>query len=414
MKAKSLVKLGIVTVLIIAIAIIALTGFQIGKYKFLPVGKAISLGLDLSGGVSTVYRVTDTNVDNYDALLEGTISALRTRLTNQGYTEATVSAQGDDCIRVEIPDVDDPQAVMDIIGTPAHLEFRDPTGAVIIEGDDIKNCGVSTTENSMYCVAFELTSEGAKAFGDATTQWVGNTISIYLDNEEISSPRVNQAITGGSGSITFTGMTQEESYEASKRLVTLILSGALPLDIEESETRAISATLGIEAIDGALLAGILGLALVALFMIIMYRLPGFASSLALCIYVLIVLYALAIFGAQLTLQGIAGILLGIGMAVDANVIIFERFREELKNGRSVMNAVTFGFKNAFSAVLDASVTTVIAAVVLLYFGTGSVQGFATTLLISVVASFFTAVFVTRWLLKLMVRLGIKNMAAYTR
>ncbi len=414
MKKKSLIKLGIVVVLIVLVTILALKGLQIGKYIVKPVGSAISLGLDLSGGVSTVYRVTDTSAENYETLLEGTISALRNRLTSQGYTEATVATQGSDSIRVEIPDVDDPQAVMDIIGTPAHLEFRDPTGAVVIEGKDIKDCGYVRDEYGKYQVGFTLNSEGSKAFADATSQWIGYAISIYLDNELVSSPTVQSAITGGSGVISFSNMTEEETAQAAQRLITLILSGALPLDIEESETRAISATLGIEAIDGALLAGIIGLILVMIFMIFMYRLPGVASSLALCIYVLIVLYALAIFEAQLTLQGIAGILLGIGMAVDANVIIFERFREELKSGRTYMNAVTFGFKNAFSAVLDASVTTVIAAVVLMYFGTGSVKGFATTLLISVVASFFTAVFVTRWLLKLMVRLGIKSAAAYTR
>ena len=209
-------------------------------------------------------------------------------------------------------------------------------------------------------------------------------------------------------------LSAEESQKQSQELALLIQSGALPLDIEESETRAISATLGFEAIDGAVIAGIVGLCLVVLFMIIMYRLPGVAASMALSIYVLIVFYALAIFNAQLTLQGIAGILLGIGMAVDANVIIFERFREEYKLGRTLNNAVKFGFKNAFSSIIDSNVTTVIAAVVLLIFGTGSIKGFASTLIISVVVSFFTATFITRWLLKSFVNLGFTKKWLYTR
>ena len=210
------------------------------------------------------------------------------------------------------------------------------------------------------------------------------------------------------------GMTVEQSLEESRNLAMLIKSGALPLDIAEVETRAISATLGLEAIDGAITAGLIGLLLVILFMLVMYRLPGVAASMALCIYVLIVFYALAITGAQLTLQGIAGILLGIGMAVDANVIIFERFREELKQGRTPVNAVKFGFKNAGRAVIDSNVTTLIAAIVLLFFGTGTIKGFAITLTISVIASLFTAVFVTRSLLLAICNLGIKSKGAYTR
>ena len=202
--------------------------------------------------------------------------------------------------------------------------------------------------------------------------------------------------------------------EWANNLAMLIQSGALPLDIEEVETRAISATLGIQAIDGALLAGIVGLAIILIFMLVMYRLPGIAADLALLIYVLIVFYVMAIIGVQLTLQGVAGILLGIGMAVDANVVIFERFREELKDGRTPLNAVKFGFRNAGRAVLDSNVTTLIAAVVLMIFGTGTIKGFATTLLISVLASLFTAVVVTRWLLNLICRLDIRKRSAYTR
>jgi preprotein translocase subunit SecD len=244
---------------------------------------------------------------------------------------------------------------------------------------------------------------------------MGQAISIYLDDELISAPTVQAVITEGSGIISGSSTeSSEESYKWAHNLAVLIQSGALPMDIAEVETRAISATLGIEAIDGAIIAGIVGLILVLVFMLVMYRLPGVAADMALLIYVLIVFYALAISGAQLTLQGIAGILLGIGMAVDANVVIFERFREELKEGRTPLNAVKFGFRNAGRAVLDSNVTTLIAAVVLMIFGTGTIKGFATTLMISIIASYFTAVVVTRGLLILICKLGINNRSAYTR
>lgn len=420
MKVKSLIKLGIVTLLIIAVAFLALNGLQIGKYIVKPVSRAISLGLDLRGGVSTEYIVTDTTVEDYQILLDGTVSALRNRLTAAGFTEATVAIQGTDRILVEIPDVDDPEEVAAIIGTPAHLEFRDPNGNVVIEGKDIDKAAATWTDDTATeaGVSFQLNAEGSKAFEQATTEFIGQSISIYLDDELISDPVVNSIIPGGNGIITYGGnsgtVNTEESVEWANNLAMLIQSGALPLDIAEVETRAISATLGVEAIDGAVLAGIIGLALILIFMLVMYRLPGIAADLALLIYVLIVFYAMAIIGVQLTLQGIAGILLGIGMAVDANVVIFERFREELKDGRTPVNAVRFGFRNAGRAVADSNITTLIAAVVLMIFGTGTIKGFAVTLLISILASLFTAVVVTRWLLNLICKLDIRKTSAYTR
>ena len=423
MKGKSIAKLAVTLVVIVLVALLAVFGLKIPQiskiYGIKPVAEAISLGLDLRGGIATEYIATDTTVEDFESLMESTVSALRKRLTNAGFTEANVARQGADRIRVEIPGVDDHEEVVRIIGTPAHLEFRDPSGNVVLEGKNIVRADVAQTgSDAYYCVDFELDAEGKKAFADATSELIGQTISIYLDDERISAPRVQSAITDGRGQITMgdaaSGMTVEQSLEESRNLAMLIKSGALPLDIAEVETRAISATLGLEAIDGAITAGLIGLLLVILFMLVMYRLPGVAASMALCIYVLIVFYALAITGAQLTLQGVAGILLGIGMAVDANVIIFERFREELKQGRTPINAVKFGFKNAGRAVIDSNVTTLIAAIVLLFFGTGTIKGFAITLTISVIASLFTAVFVTRSLLLAICNLGVKGKGAYTR
>jgi len=422
MKRKSIAKLATTFIVIVLVTLLALFGLKIPQiskiYSLKPVAKAISLGLDLSGGISTEYAAVDTTVEDFEILMDSTVSALRQRLTSAGFTEANVSRQGSDRIRVEIPGVEDHEQVVSIIGTPAHLEFRDPSGNVVVEGKNITKAYVGTYTNTdgstTYCVALEMDKEGADAFAEATASNIGSAISIYLDDEVISSPTVQSAITDGKCQITMSGMSNEEAYEQCEYLAMLIQSGALPMDIAEIETRAISATLGLEAIDGAIVAGIIGLILIMVFMLVMYRIPGLAASMALWIYVLIVFYAIAISGAQLTLQGIAGILLGIGMAVDANVVIFERFREELKMGRTPENAVKFGFKNAGRAVLDSNVTTLIAAVVLLVFGTGTIKGFAITLTISVIASLFTAVVITRTLLKWICNMNIKNPKLFTR
>lgn len=423
MKGKSIAKLAVTMIVIVLVTLLALFGLKIPQiskiYGIKPVGEAISLGLDLRGGMATEYVATDTTVEDFDMLMDSTVAALRERLTNAGFTETNVARQGTDRIRIEIPGVENHEEVVSIIGTPGRLEFRDPSGNVVVDGQNIVLAEARQQGSSLYPVVyFELDEEGKQAFADATSELVGQSISIYLDDELISSPVVQEPLTEGWGVISLgdekSGLSVEQVREDVNNLAMLIQSGALPLDIAEVETRSISATLGLEAIDGAVIAGIVGLALVILFMLVMYRLPGVAASMALCIYVLIVFYAIAILGAQLTLQGIAGILLGIGMAVDANVIIFERFREELAAGRTPQSAVTFGFRNAGRAVIDSNVTTLIAAVVLLFFGTGTIKGFAITLLISVLASLFTAVIVTRSLLRAICNLGIRSKGAYTR
>ena len=426
MKSKAIVKLAVVALLVIVCSFLMLEGCQIPGtiYEFRPVSEVLSLGLDLRGGLATEYVATDTSLENFDTLMDSTVSVLRTRLTNAGFTEATIARQGTDTIRVEIPDVEDPEEVVSLIGTPAHLEIRDPEGNVVIEGKDIKSAQVGTTDasqpslTSSPVVVLEFTEEGAAAFAEATETWLGQSLGIYLDDQQISSPVVNDVITNGEAVISYDsngGMSNEEQWKSCETLALQITSGALPLDITEKETRAISPTLGVEAMQGAVLAGLIGLILIILFMIAVYRLPGVAASLALLIYILIVFALLCeIPGVQLTLQGVAGILLGIGMAVDANVVLFERFREELHLGRSPMAALKFGYKNALSAILDSNITTLIAAGVLLAFGTGTIQGFATTLIISVVTSLFTAVFVTRFLLRQIINLDIQNLNLYSR
>ena len=411
LRARALVSLVAIVVVVAVCAYLGLCGFGKGTMiNYLkPWGDAISLGLDLRGGVYTVYQAENNGDPDFDTKMESTVSILTSRLTRQGFTEATVTRQGSDRIRVEIPNVSDPNQILTIIGTPAQLYFVDESGNNLMEGGMVKNAQAAQDQDGKPCIAFELTDEGAKIFAEATAANLGKTISITLDGETISRATVNTVIAGGKGEITG-NFTADEA----KNLATLILSGALPLNLTQLEVSAISATLGVEALDRAIQAGIIGVALVMLFMLFRYRLCGLVADIALTIYIMIVVLLLALTGAQLTLPGVAGIILGIGMAVDANVVIFERIREEVKNGRPIGSAVRKGFSNALSAIIDSNVTTIIAAVVLYAFGTGSVRGFALTLGIGVATSLVTAVFVTHKLLDIFADLGIKNQKLYVR
>ena len=406
---RAVISLVAIVVVVAVCAYLGLFGFGKGTMiNYLkPWGDAISLGLDLRGGVYTVYQAEDNGDPDFDTKMESTVSILTSRLTRQGFTEATVTRQGSDRIRVEIPNVSDPNQILTIIGTPAQLYFVDEDGNNLMEGSMVKNAQAAQDQDGKPCIAFELTDEGAKIFAEATAATLGKTISITLDGETISRATVNTVIAGGKGEITG-NFTADEA----KNLATLILSGALPLNLTQLEVSAISATLGVEALDRAIQAGVIGVILVMLFMLFRYRLCGLVADIALTIYIMIVVLLLALTGAQLTLPGVAGIILGIGMAVDANVVIFERIREEVKVGRPIGSAVRKGFSNALSAIIDSNVTTIIAAVVLYAFGTGSVRGFALTLGIGVATSLFTAVFVTHKLLDIFADMGIKNQKLY--
>ena len=408
-RTRAVISLVAIIVVVAVCAYLGLFGFGKGTMiNYLkPWGDAISLGLDLRGGVYTVYQAEDNGDPDFDTKMESTVSILTSRLTRQGFTEATVTRQGSDRIRVEIPNVSDPNQILTIIGTPAQLYFVDEDGNNLMDGAMVKNAQAAQDQDGKPCIAFELTDEGAKIFAEATAANLGKTISITLDGETISRATVNTVIAGGKGEITG-NFTADEA----KNLATLILSGALPLNLTQLEVSAKSATLGVEALDRAIQAGIIGVALVMLFMLFRYRLCGLVADIALTIYIMIVVLLLALTGAQLTLPGVAGIILGIGMAVDANVVIFERIREEVKNGRPIGSAVRKGFSNALSAIIDSNVTTIVAAVVLYAFGTGSVRGFALTLGIGVATSLVTAVFVTHKLLDIFADLGIKNQKLY--
>lgn len=408
-KARGVTSLLVIILLVAVFGYLAIYGLQVGKFILLPVSQGIPQGLDLKGGVSSVYEAKDTGVEDFAAKLSSAMEILRNRLDAKGYTEATISKQGENRIRIEIPDVENPDAVLSIIGKPALLQFVDPEGNVILEGSEVESAkpGYLSGAGGAPIVSLKFKSEGAKAFADATANNIGRRISIVLDGKEISSPEVKSAIPNGECYIENIG-----SIDEAQELAMLIQSGALPLELEQLEIRTISATLGVDALNGSLLAGLIGVAVLFLFMIVYYRLSGLIADFALIIYILIVVYLLAILNVQLTLPGIAGIILSIGMAVDANVIIFERMKEELRAGKTLRAALDSGFKKALLTIIDSNVTTLIAAFVLMIFGTGPIKGFAYTLTIGILVSMFTALTVTRFLMRCLIALNVKSPKLY--
>ena len=371
---------------------------------------SIPLGLDLSGGVSITYQVVDENPSAED--MSDTIYKLQKRVDSYS-TEASVYQVGDDRITVEIPGVQDANEILEDLGNPGSLEFQMPDGTVFMTGDMVEDAqGATATDrygNKQYIVSLKLTDEGAKIFGEVTSENIGKNLPIVYDGETISYPQVQSAITGGEAQIT--GMS---SFEEADNLATQIRIGSLSLQLSELESSVVGAQLGSQAISSSLKAGAIGLAIVMVFIIIMYAVPGIAASLALAIYTTLVIATLYLFEITLTLPGIAGIILGIGMAVDANVIVFARIREEIATGKSVQASMKIGFQKAMSAILDGNITTLIAAVVLMALGSGTVKGFAYTLMIGIILSLFTAMVVTRYILYSLYALGLKDEKLYGR
>ena len=371
---------------------------------------SIPLGLDLSGGVSITYQVVDENPSAED--MSDTIYKLQKRVDSYS-TEASVYQVGDDRITVEIPGVQDANEILEDLGNPGSLEFQMPDGTVFMTGDMVADAQAATQTdtygNKEYVVALKLTDEGAKIFGEVTSENIGKNLPIVYDGETISYPRVQTAITGGEAQIT--GMAD---FEEAETLATQIRIGSLSLQLSELESSVVGAQLGSQAIASSLKAGAIGLAIVMVFMIVMYAVPGIAASLALAIYTTLVIATLYLFEITLTLPGIAGIILGIGMAVDANVIVFARVREEIATGKSVQTSMKIGFQKAMSAILDGNITTLIASVVLMALGSGTVKGFAYTLMIGIILSLFTAMVVTRYILYSLYALGLKSEKLYGR
>lgn len=370
--------------------------------------KNIHLGLDLAGGVSITYQTVDSNPTSEQ--MADTIYKLQKRV--EGYsTEAQVYQEGTDRINIEIPGVSDANAILEELGRPGSLEFQDVSGNVLISGTDVKSAEAKgytdNLGNNSYMVELTLTDEGAEKFAKATEENLGSRLPIVYDGEIISAPTVETVITGGSATIT-----NMSSFEAAKQLASTIRIGSLQLELTELRSKVVGAQLGENAISTSLKAGAIGFALVVIFMIVIYLVPGFASGIALAIYVALMMILLNAFDITLTLPGIAGIILSIGMAVDANVIIFARIREELATGKTVRSSMKIGFQKALSAIVDGNITTLLAALVLALKGSGSVKGFAQTLALGIVLSMFTALVVTRLVLNSLYAVGLKSEKLY--
>ena len=406
-KTKSIVILTVLAILIAFFGAASFVSFEIpnSTIDYKSIFGTIGKGIDLEGGyyaVLTPKSGETASSEDIDAVIE----TLRSRLDENGYTEATITRQ-DNGLRVEIPAIDNPDDVMELIGDQGELQFRDSKGNVKVRGEHVKDARSGYDENGKPTVYLEFTSEGATLFASATKaiaakeDGVENKLSIYLGDRLISSPTVSAEIPNGQATIT--GI---ESIDTAKTIASVIKSGSLKIDFQISESRQISATLGDNVLNGAMLAAGIGLIAIFILMIVFYGGMGIAASLALMIYVILYVAILAIFpGVQLTFPGIAGIILSIGMAVDANVVIFERIKDEYRNGKRVKAAVDSGFKRAVITVLDSNVTIIIASVVLWIFCSGSIKGFAITLGIGVLVSLFTAIFVTRGLMAVLKPFG---------
>jgi len=415
---RSIIKLAAIVLVIGLLMFVALYGIDFTDTARIPGvldPDGVIQGLDLKGGSVIVYEaaVSDPTEDQMDTVA----NMLRTRLDGLGYSEATVTRQGAKKVRIEIPSVSDPSEAAATLGSVAELKFVDYQGNELLKGSDVKTAAAeygATDEmgKSGHFVSLEFTDEGTKKFAEATgkaaAQPAGqNVIGIMMDDIVISMPRCEQQINDSTCVIT-----GDFTAEEAKSLAANIKSGQLPFSLNQAELRSISATLGDTALATSMKAGIIGIILVMLFMLLMYRLPGLIADIALLSYISIVGILLANLHVNLTLPGIAGIILAIGMAVDANVVIFERVKEELKLGKTVRSAVDAGFNRALSAVIDSNVTTIISAVILILLGTGTIKGFGVTLLIGVVVSMISAIFVTKFLLKQLIGLKVKNLWLY--
>lgn len=370
----------------------------------------IKLGLDLAGGVSITYEAVGEDAPSAEDMSD-TIYKLQKRVETYS-TEAEVYQEGSDRINIEIPGVTDANRILEDLGKPGSLQFQTMDGAVVLEGTDVADAraGSNTDEftgNRENVVSLTLTEEGTTKFAVATAANIGSQIAIVYDGEVISAPTVNEAIGGGQAQIS-----GNFTFEEAEQLASTIRIGTLSLELQELRSNVVGAKLGEEAIATSLRAGVIGFLLVILFMILVYRLMGVAAGVALTAYVGLVLGLLNGFEMTLTLPGIAGIILSIGMAVDANVIIFARVREELATGKTVRSSMKIGFQKALSAIVDGNVTTLIAALVLSLKGSGSVKGFAQTLALGIVVSMFTALVVTRLVLNALYALGLQDVKYY--
>lgn len=434
MKMRNTATLLVIMLVIVISGYVALNGIQLGHIAIESVQDSMKLGLDIEGGVVVVYEAeTDLTGTDLDQLMTQTISVISRRINALGLTEPNISRQGDKRIRIELPGVKDSQEAVKVIGQTAQLEFVRVNndsfamtgmtremfeGESVLTGSNVVNASLASDEYGKPAVGLEFDTDGTLAFNDHTKIIVETyvaqesgfinsngkgQIAILLDNEVISAPMV-QVIINERDSI----ISGDFSVEEASLLASLIRGGALPVNLDEVQTSLIGATLGLDSLNASINAAAVGLALVFAFMLLYYRVPGMFAGIALIFYSILLLFTMIAFDATLTLPGVAGIVLSLGMAVDANVIIFERIKEELRNDKTLRASIDAGFKRAMTTIIDANTTTFIAAIILYMFGEGPIKGFSITLMIGIVISMFTAIVITRSLLKSSIGLGLSG------
>ena len=365
----------------------------------------INLGLDLRGGTSVVLEAQEEDgkklqPDTMDKVRE----IVQRRVDGLGVSEPVIQKSGENRLIVELAGVKDAQEAIDLIGTTAKLEFKIKTGdnsygPTVLDGSAIKNAYVQQDQFGKPMIGFELNDEGAVKFAEITRTNMGKQLAIMLDGKEQSAPVIQSEIPGGKGSIS-----GSFTYESAQNLANLLKAGALPVNIQIMETRSVDASLGAESIKATKMAAMIALVLVSLFMLAVYRVAGFVADLALCVFGILTAGLMCAIGTTLTLPGIAGFILSLGMAVDANVIIFERIKDEIMEGKRFQDCIDDGFNRAFPAILDGNITTLLITMVLFFFGTGPVRGFAVILTIGVLVSMFTAIFITKVIVKIFVNI----------
>ena len=367
-----------------------------------PLANSIKQGLDLQGGTHIVLEAVDTpEAPVTDDSLNRAVSIVERRINEMGLTEPIVQKEGARRIIVELPGGKNPEKAIETIGKTAVLEFKDESGTTRMTGNDLKTAKEQIDQGKKNVVAIEFTDEGAKKFADLTASNVGRKIGIYLDGAPLTEPVVNEPITGGKAVIT-----GSKTLEDAKNLAILLRSGALPVKLQVMEVRTIGPSLGQDSKVKSEKAFAIGIVLIMIFLIIIYRMSGVVANIALLVYVLILLSILKYLDATLTLPGIAGVILSMGFAVDANILIFERFKEEVLIGKSLRTSMEAGFKRAFNTILDANVSVMIAAIVLIVMGSGTVKGFAVNLALGIIVSMFTAIIVSRSLLTWFINTGL--------
>lgn len=376
-------------------------------YRVKTFSETIDKGLDLVGGISVTEEIQEESVDS--ETMDRTIELISMRVNKLGVGETVVTKDGDKRIRIEVPGKFDSEEVIKLIGKTGELQFVGPDGEVILTGKDVKNARgyLNAQQMNTPTVSLEFNEEGRKKFAEATRKFIGQKITIQMDGETVSDPTVNSAITDGNAVIE--GM---KDLQSAQTVANVIKSGALPVVIKPVSYKTVGSTLGENALPLSMKAAAIGVGLVFIFMIILFKIPGLIADIALTLFIILDLGVFASMNGVLTLAGISGLLLTIGMAVDANVLIFSRIKEELKLGKSVRAAMESGYNRALSSILDGNITTLIAAIILYSIGSGSVKGFALTLMIGIVISIFTALTFTKMMLKLAMNMGLIKKASH--